>query len=427
MGDLNNDTYTDIVAVALHNELNIFFGSINGSFISQQVDFDALHIESVALYDFNNDHRLDIALITDDLGSTIYIFLGHGNGSFSNPKKYCDLSCIIVGDFNNDQQLDILCLSEQSYYDPINMYFGYGNGSFALTITQGDYILGDILGAADFNNDNYLDLLMDDSFGMIRIYLGKGDATFKKGPQYSVGYIPADVLVADINKDNRQDVIVVNSGSNNIGVLMGYASQGMAYKTTLTTKNSSRPQSIVVSDFNNDTHMDVAIAYSASHNIGIFFGFNNYSFTSAIICDIGTGFSPNSMTVGDFNKDNFPDIVVTSYDKDNIGIFFGNSNGSFSSQSMIPTVPHLGPTSVAVGDFDNDGLHDIIVAFHGTNEIGVFVSHGDKTFADIVVISLEFGSQPFSVVVSDFDHNNKLDFAVANKGKDNLQIYLQTC
>ena len=44
-------------------------------------------------------------------------------------------------------------------------------------------------------------------------------------------------------------------------------------------------------------------------------------------------------TVGDFDKDNCLDIVVTNYGAENIGIFFGNSSGSFSSQKTITSVP----------------------------------------------------------------------------------------
>jgi hypothetical protein len=39
---------------------------------------------------------------------------------------------------------------------------------------------------------------------------------------------------------------------------------------------------------------------------------------------------------------------------------------------------------------------------------------------------MDYGSLPFSAVVGDFDNGRKLDFAVVNKGTDNLKILLQT-
>lgn len=428
VADLNNDTWLDIVAcVTYKNNLYIFFGSANGSFTLQQMDSGVFRLDSAVLHDFNNDLRLDIAVI-NKAHCTVCIHIGIGNGSFVRQERclptqrYCSIG---IEDFNNDRQLDIIIINNDG--NKIQIFFGNGNGSFALRIIYGNNMPFTLDGIADMNNDSYLDLMSIDDNHIIRMYFGNADGTFTEGPNYSVGFEPTSLLVADFNKDNRQDLVVVNSRSDNIGVLMGYVSQGIAYQTTLTTKNASRPQSIIINDFNNDTRMDVAIAYSASDNIAIFFGFNNYSFAPAIIYAIDTDSSPSSIATGDFNKDNCPDIVVANFGKDNIGIFFGTSNGSFSSQKTITTTPHLQPSSVAVGDFDNDGLHDIIVAFYTTNEIGVFISYGDNTFKDMFVISADFGSQPFLVVVSDFDNNRKLDFAVANEGTDNLHIYLQTC
>ncbi|CAF1690123.1 unnamed protein product, partial [Adineta ricciae] len=38
-----------------------------------------------------------------------------------------------------------------------------------------------------------------------------------------------------------------------------------------------------------------------------------------------------------------------------------------------------------------------------------------------------YGSQPFSVIVGDFNDDHKLDFAVANTASDSSDILLQTC
>jgi hypothetical protein len=40
---------------------------------------------------------------------------------------------------------------------------------------------------------------------------------------------------------------------------------------------------------------------------------------------------------------------------------------------------------------------------------------------------MEYDARPFSVVIGDFNNDRKLDFAVANNGTDNLNIFLQTC
>lgn len=70
---------------------------------------------------------------------------------------------------------------------------------------------------------------------------------------------------------------------------------------------------------------------------------------------------------------------------------------------------------------------DIIVANYATNSIVLLLGYGDGTFQDAKVVSIAYGSHPFSLVSGDFNNDRKLDFAVANYGTDNLKIMLQTC
>ena len=126
-----------------------------------------------------------------------------------------------------------------------------------------------------------------------------------------------------------------------------------------------------------------------------------------------------------FNNDTYLDIVITNCGSDNMGIFLGYGNGSFVNETTYST--DSSPSSVAVADFNNDTKLDIIVANHGSDNAGILLGHGDGTFRDMIRISMEYGSHPFSVLVGDFNSDGKLDFAVANSGTDSLQILLQTC
>ena len=83
--------------------------------------------------------------------------------------------------------------------------------------------------------------------------------------------------------------------------------------------------------------------------------------------------------------------------------------------------------SVAVADFNDDAILDIIVANYDTNDVGILRGHGDGTFAEMISVPSKYGSQPFSVAVGDFNNDKKLDFAVANNGTDSLYIFLQNC
>jgi hypothetical protein len=69
------------------------------------------------------------------------------------------------------------------------------------------------------------------------------------------------------------------------------------------------------------------------------------------------------------------------------------------------------PLVAAVGDFNNDGIPDVVTIDNGSPPaVALLLGHGDGTFASPVqVISL--GSSPLTVVVADFNKDGNLDFA----------------
>jgi hypothetical protein len=66
------------------------------------------------------------------------------------------------------------------------------------------------------------------------------------------------------------DIVVVNSGTNTIGIFLNSGNGTFAPQMIFTTGDSSRPVSVALADFNNDTHLDIAIANYDTHNIQIF-------------------------------------------------------------------------------------------------------------------------------------------------------------
>jgi hypothetical protein len=70
------------------------------------------------------------------------------------------------------------------------------------------------------------------------------------------------------------------------------------------------------------------------------------------------------------------------------------------------------PFSVAVSDFNRDGKLDLAVANYGSNDVSVLIGNGDGTFHDAV--NYGTGMQPLSVAVGDFNGDGKLDLVVAN-------------
>ncbi len=81
-----------------------------------------------------------------------------------------------------------------------------------------------------------------------------------------------------------------------------------------------------------------------------------------------------------------------------------------------------GAYSVAVSDFDGDGKLDLVVANNGSDTVSILRGAGNGTFAAPVTYGA--GSSPASVAVGDFDGDDKNDIAASHSEGDNVSILL---
>ena len=280
----------------------------------------------------------------------------------------------------------------------------------------------------DLNNDTRLDLTVTNSgSNTVSILLGYGDGSFVNQTTNPTGSVPVSVAVGDFNNDTRLDLVVANLNSFTVSILLGQSNLVFWYQTSLVTRNGSQPRAVVMEDFNNDSRMDIAVADSGSHAIVIFFGYGNLSFSYSTEYSTGLNSTPYAIAAGDFNNDSHVDIVVANYQSNSIGVFVGHGNGSFADQATYSTGFGSGPMSVAVADLNEDGILDIAVVNYHTNSPGAFVGYGNGTFGPLIPFQFPYGSRPFFIGVADFNSDDKPDFAVASKGTDSLSILLQTC
>src|SRR5207248_677515 len=91
--------------------------------------------------------------------------------------------------------------------------------------------------------------------------------TFASQVTYSTGSQPFSVAAADVNGDSKLDMIVTNTGSNNVGVLLNTGTGTFAAQVTYST--DSTPVSVAAADVNGDSKLDIIVANYNSNNVGV--------------------------------------------------------------------------------------------------------------------------------------------------------------
>src|SRR2546428_12546167 len=69
--------------------------------------------------------------------------------------------------------------------------------------------------------------------------------------------------------------------------------------------------------------------------------------------DFAAGTYPQSVAVGDFNGDGVQDLATANSGSHDVSVLLGNGGGSFQPAQSFTTGSHAA-RSVAVGDFDGD-------------------------------------------------------------------------
>jgi hypothetical protein len=168
-------------------------------------------------------------------------------------------------------------------------------------------------------------------------------------------------------------------------------------------------------DFNRDGRLDIAVL--DSDGVSILLGNGDGTFAAPVTYTAGLAYS---MAVADFNGDGLLDIVVANLGPSTVEVFLGNGDGTF--QLPISSSTSAGSYFVAVGDFNNDKVPDLAII--DPPYISVLLGKGDGTFGAPIDNDSFLG--PHQLAVGDFNNDHKLDVAVVGYfgGSQDLGILL---
>ena len=259
----------------------------------------------------------------------------------------------------------------------------------------------------DFNADGTPDLVMGAID--ITILLGKGSGTFASFPTYKAGSEAEFMVVADFNGDGKPDLATANYASNSVSILLNQG--GGVFQPAVNYAVLKGPFSLAVGDFNGDGKPDLAVANTLSKAVSILLGNGDGTFQPRV--DYASGYAPYSVAVGDFNVDGKLDLAVANYglrshEHGNVTVLLGNGDGTFQAPVNYPAGDK--PDSIAVGDFNNDGIPDLVVADTETSNLVFLPGNGDGTFGMAQISSFRIISSPMTV--ADLNGDGNLDLVV---------------
>ena len=231
---------------------------------------------------------------------------------------------------------------------------------------------------------------------------------------YNTGSYPDSVTSADVNGDGMADLIVANSSSNNVSVLMnnGYGSSfdRMDYVT------GGSPQSVTTADVNSDGNADLIVANWGSNSVSVLLNSGSGTFDGKV--DYAVGSYPHSVTTADVNGDGKADLIVENWNSSSVSVLINNGNGTFADKVDYSTDSN--PHSITMADVNGDGKADLIVANHYSSSISVLANNGDGTFA--AGVDYATGSGPASVTSADVNGDGKADLIVVNYYSQSVSV-----
>ncbi|MEW6730564.1 MAG: VCBS repeat-containing protein [Acidobacteriota bacterium] len=374
--DFNRDGLLDLALVGdqpagyylIHNIGNLSFSLVTQGQLSGPA-------RSIVAGDFNGDNIIDVA-IARSLGD-VALLNGNSKLGFSLPRYFNsggnNIYTTAVGDFNNDGRKDFALAHTDT--DTIGVLLGTSVGFNAPPEVILPFNIGQIT-VADINIDNKLDLILgaQSNAGDVRAYYGDGLGAFSFARQMASASYPGGIMAADLSGEGALDLLVSSSSSDQI-YLHPNVSIASVQATKFPTGNSGGgPGDIVMADLNRNQKPDIAVAntnaFGGTRNITIFSDYQSDHFTTTV--NIYMGNAPRNVVTGDFNGDTLPDLASSlCCNNGSVAVIFGSLAGQYS-----PTTVHTATTAlmdIATADFNQDGISDLAVTEAGQRQLRILL------------------------------------------------------
>lgn len=370
---LNVAGVTDAAGNAMAAPFSSSFRTTQGAFAYPTSLIDGFSVGAVAIGDVNSDGINDLVLTTASTqvsgGFGLHARYGQADGSLAAPVAVdigSQLTCaaldaLAIGDFNGDGRPD---LAVGSNFCGTQILHQTALGA----LVPGEYLgttVARVLRVADLDGDGKLELLAVGGIGG-RIEIWKRDLAGVLSVRVVVPVnadVVRDVIVADIDRDGRPDLIAAVEGApSDIAVIKQRPAGDFVTASFLTTGSPWRATALAAGDFNGDGVIEIAATTGGNAPTHVAILYQEAPGTFGPPSELSTFDGPFAIHAGDIDGDGRTDLVVSHRAFSSIGVYLQGTRRQFAPEVLYQSGPgNLSLQSLAVGDLNRDGRPDIVL------------------------------------------------------------------
>jgi hypothetical protein len=359
------------------------------------------------------------AIVALNPGSNTFgVLTGLGGDRFANASAFpTDSSGLVVRaiDLGNGVTGLAILTPDGLYIEPSD---GFGGFLPPVKIDVGFEPNG--LTVANLGGSGASDLLISNPLGDIQVLLANGNGTFQPprniDQQVAMTAIGPNLIKPEafIYSDKLTDQLVVRTAAG-VTTVLGDAQTGLV-----------SPGAVALADLNNNGVLDLIVADSGSNNVLVYPGLGNGAFATESLNDghgFFTGTNPVGITVADLTGNGRLDLIVADRGSNEVSILLNEKVGN--SFTFVPG-PRLqvgiGPVATVVADLYGNGIPDLVVADSGANNVMVLPGIGNGFFNDQNPTVYSVGTDPSSLFVGNFTGGLGQDIATVNSGSNTVSL-----
>ena len=421
VGDMNNDTYPDIVVVRKEFPcVAILYNKGDGTFNPPtDVSVNAAP-QGAALVDVNRDGKLDILVASSARPYSVNYVRNLGSKNFEEADKFPlegPPSDLVTADLNGDGRTDLIAPSVQGN---ISVLMAVGNTFPSMTVLR--CTKQQAAFAGDLNNDGHTDLVtVSGEDSTVRTFINKGNGSLSPDQLFMTGSDPSAVFLGDLNGDGSLDVATADKGGNSVSVSMNFGTGRFAWYDIYDIGQSDKM--VALGDLNGDGQKDLVSTNTAGQSVTVAYNAGKGQFTTKRVWPgykvNGGGAGPLYPTIADYNGDGQNDIEYGEELSGAAIMMFNGGNQNFSSDS----VAHQGgkdllpaPAFMTVAaDVNGDKVLDLVIDHLDHDYLSVLINDGTGHFDERINHSMD-GKHPYGLVAEDFNNDGVMDFVTADYG-----------